>query len=54
MGGQRIRESALDVFAPVAEQEKNHKMLQNDIMHNFFLQTVLRSSYHEYMKKKVM
>lgn len=49
MEGERISESALDVFALVAEQEKDHKMLQNVI---FFLQTVLTSfvssNCHEY------
>lgn len=50
MGGERISESALDVFALVAEQEKDHKMLQNVIIS--FLQTVLTSfvssNCHEY------
>lgn len=49
MEEERISESALDVFALVAEQEKDHKMLQNVI---FFLQTVLTSfvssNCHEY------
>lgn len=50
MEEERISESALDVFALVAEQEKDHKMLQNVII--FFLQTVLTSfvssNCHEY------
>ena len=48
------RESALDDFAPIAEQEKDHKMLQNVIMHFFFLQTVLSSNGHEYTTCKFL
>ena len=35
-------ESALDVFAPIAEQEKDHKRLQNVIIHSFFSTNCLK------------